>query len=465
MKPPRLLAGLFLWIISIIAAVLGISWVIINYQVEQLVATRTSEYAHSIAQIAANSSAEALLGEDKIQLKMLVENVAKDPYIRSATIFAEDGQVVVKHPEPLKLMTPAVQSPTIEETSVAAQSAPITADEESTSGQTNAALSTALDSTAAAYIQSQNDIPFIEKITYQGVTAGWFKVSLNRELLESSFRQSLQQSKNIILVIAALLLAFLTFLLTRYNQRVKKVLASCHQLIRVNAPQMPTNNTQWLNALNELSEIRNQALVEHPQLPAELSIWQTSRRVSATLFCYCQFAMIEQEDENSAECLSLAERYLKAAVQTHGVQSQGDILSGCLIPFLDSPDEEEAITEIFALVHLIAGLLESLPLKITMRAFIGKGTVLVLENERSVITGVSLSNRLLDKISQLAPITKFGDILSLGLEADTLSAFGQFEPVDCEELVPNSQVLQLTQINERVKQQINRQINFIITDN
>jgi len=466
LKPPRLLRGMFAAIFVITATILLLAWAIINYQIEQLVATRTSEYAHSIAQIAANSSADALLSDDKLQLKMLVENVAKDPYIRSATVFAEDGQIVAQYPEE--------QLHDNESELDGASNGPTNNSEVSQVGETtesgDSALTAnlaeqALSPAAQAYIQSQNDIPFIEKIVYQDVTAGWFKVSLNRELLESSFRQSMKRSQHLILFITLVLFVVLLLVVYRFEKRIKSLIKTCHRLLTVNAPSMPQDQKQWLSSLKELSETRFQALAEHTQLPGEQKNWVSSSRKTNTLFCYLQFAMLEQENEKTADCITLAENYLQSAIQTHGVQSQGDILSGCLIPFLECEDVSEGIGESLALVHTISELLASIELVITVRAFVGMGTLLVLENERGLISGVSLSNRLHDKINQCAPLTKFGETICLALDDKELAQLGDFEPLVIPENSTSSPVFKLKSLNESIKQQTNRQISYIISNN
>ncbi len=465
--------GLFSLIAIITSFILLSSWTIINYQVEQLVAQRTSEYAHSIAQIAANSSADALLSDDKIQLKMLVENVAKDPYIRSATIFAEDGQVIARFPEDNTLSETSDHSAKNIDSS---DPLPTNSKEKSSEAEIKQASTEndqpkktqiskqALEAATQSYIQSQSDIPFIEKITYQDVTAGWFKITLNRQLLESSFRKSLQRSQVIILTIAAVLLLILLVITFRYNRRVKNLISLCHRLIQINAPQLPKDNKQWLESLEELSKTQFQSLSENIHLPSDTPQWTASRRANDSIFCFCQFAMIEQDNEKTAHSLTLAEQYLKAAVQTHGVQSQGEILSGCLIPFLDSNDENEALEEAINLVYLIKELLASITLEIKVRAFIGKGTILVLENERAVITGVSLSNRLHQKINQLTLQTNFGEVICIGFEQNNLTPFGQFiEKQTKDESDPTIFHL-LESVDESIKQQTGRQINYIITN-
>ncbi|TQV73043.1 hypothetical protein FLL45_16410 [Aliikangiella marina] len=476
-KEPRFLRGMFSAIVAITLAILILAWSIINYQIEQLVATRTSEYAHSIAQIAANSSADALLSGDKLQLKMLVENVAKDPYIRSATVFAEDGQVAAQYPEPDIVDSVVTSLPTdtanLPETATTNQASledaddaqPPNNDNSADISQDKASNQPSLDERTQAYIQSENDIPFIEKIVYQNVTAGWFKISLNRQLLEQSFRESLKRSQNLILAIAGLLFVVLVFVVLRYQKRVAKIVTACHRLIQINAPQIPYDKKQWLESLQELAETRFQSLAEHPHLPNEEPLWVKSERITNTLFCYCEFAMREQEDEKTAEVISLAEQYLQSAIQAYGVQSQGDILSGCLIPFVDAHDEQEAILEAVSLLHVINESIASLELEITMKGFMGKGTLLTLENARGVVTGISLSNRLKDKLSKASRLLDYGQVMSVAIEEKLLASAGEFTEVELPENLISTPIFKLAKLNEAIKQQTNRQIQYIIHTN
>lgn len=472
-KKPRFMRGMFSAIVAITLTILLLSWAIINYQVEQLVATRTSEYAHSIAQIAANSSADALMSGDKLQLKILVENVAKDPYIRSATVFAEDGLVAAQYPEAeadenMLANLSSEELPASKDTETEASSteeSEATTDDASITTPQEPASSLALDEKAKEYIQSQSDIPFIEKIVYQNVTAGWFKISLNRQLLEQSFRESLQRSQNLILAIGVFLFVVLLFVVIRYEKRVSNIVSACHRLIQINAPQIPYDKNHWLETLQELAETRFQSLSEHPHLPNEDSNWTKSERIADTLFCYCQFSMLDQENEKAAENISLAENYLQAAIQAYGVQSQGDLLSGCLIPFIEVKNASEASLEAISLLNVISESLASLELEITMKGFIGKGTLLTLENSRGIITGISLSNRLKDKLAKTAQYVDYGQTISVAIEEEELQGSGDFRPVEMPENLTQTPIFKLEKLSEAIKQQTNRQIHYIIQAN
>lgn len=434
-NPPNLLRGLFSIIVIITGIILVSAWLMINFQIEQLVATRTSEYAHSIAQVAANSSTEALLSKNKQQLQRLVENVAKDQYIQRATVYAEDGQIVAQYPQQSKILTTTPDST-----------------QKKSSAQ----------ATAQAYLEKANNIPFIEKITHEKVTIGWFKVTLERQRLESSFRLQLNRAQNFILLMTAFLFIVLLTIILRFNRKVKELVLLNHRLIQINASTLPDNSQQWMQIMSELSETRLTKLPEHSQLPKQQEIWLNSRRLPNITFCYCQFAMQQLEDEQTAHCLSLAENYLQSAIQAHGLQSQGNILSGCLIPLFEQPNKNDAFSEALALIQLVTELLNSLTLAVTMRAFVGSGVLLTLENERAEITGISLSNRLAEKIYQLTPHVQFGETAFIGVELDEIATLGQFESIDNQTASP---CFRLLNPNQSIEQQVSRQVSYLMSNN
>ena len=470
-KPPRLLKGLLSFILLVTSAILVSAWAIINYQVEKLVAQRTSEYARSITQIAANSAAEALLSEDKIHLQMLVTNVAKDPYIRSATVFAEDGQIVAEKQSLLEknldelttsLPTTTTDDNEASENQLNQSLPPMESNNAITTSETTTETSISSIDTDT-YLATQQDIPFVEKIVYQGVTAGWFKITLNRQLLESDFRESLIRSQKIILGIAIVLLIVLMLIIRKYYLRINQLVNANHRLIKLNADHLPRNSTQWLEAVQEISETRLQELNEHLMPAHREDSWHSSRREEQTVFCYCQFAMADQENELTASTLTLAENYLQSALQSYGLQSQGDILSGCLIPLYDSQDKLESLNEAISLVHLIKKLLAELTLPIKLRAFIGIGSLLVLENERGAVTGISLSNRMIDKLGKLAPQTQFEHLYTLGFDEELLQHFAESLPIDDSDYSLNTPCFELSGVKESIIQRINRQVSYILS--
>lgn len=439
-KTPKLLAGLFSAICGVIAAILLLAWSIINYQMEELITTRSSEYVKSITQIAADSSAEALLSDDKIQLKMLTQNVAKDAYINNAIIYAEDGQIVAQYPE--------------KNTNTNKQNS-----------DKNNSNEKASNKKMDFAIQSPNNVPFIQKISYQGVTAGWFKVNLNKELLETEFIATLKKAQRLIIVIAVIFCVFLLFIYLRYEKTIKKVSQYASRFIQLNAEQMPQDKKQWFQSLENLSNTRFLAIDNNNLSIEKDQTWLTGKTKENIFFCSCKFSMSQQNHEKTAENISKAQLFLQKTVQAQGAQFEGNILSGCEIIFLDCKNDEEALTEAITLTHILTELLLQLDLEIKMRAFIGKGEVLILENERGFVSGISLSNKLYDQIAQVLPFCHTKDIVYIGLQENELSSYVKIETIkNNDEAILATPIFRSLEVNQGVRQQSNRQINYISSD-
>lgn len=434
--PPNLMRGLFSSIVAVVGTILISTWAIINYQVDELVTARTSEYAHSIAQIAANSVADSLHKKNHSRMKLLVNNVATVAYINSVTIFAEDGQIIIQHSQANNNKTPQQQ-------------------------KINPSALTNENDLTQDFLHAETDIPFIKKITRNNITIGWFKVTLNKSELEKDFRQSLLHAQQIIGVISLLLLIMLFITSTRYQKKIKHLIALNHKLIQINTPQLPRDETQWFTAIQELSKAQMN-LIEPKQLQSNNSEWLSNNRIEDSLFCYIQFSMEEQNDEETASCLTLAENYLRSAIQAHGLHSQGNLLSGCLIPLFDNSNKKDMLLDMFALTHCIKKLLLSLTLPIKIRAFIGSGTILILKNERAEMTGFSLSNRSLDKIYKLSAQINFNSIISLGFDLTAIDSLGKFKPI---EKAPAPNCFLLKTLSKTIQQQVNRQITYIKKSN
>jgi len=479
-KPPRLLRWFFTSIVAICAAILLAAWSIINHQVEQLVASRTSEYAHSIAKIAANSSATALMSEDTLALKILVENVAKDPYIKSATIYSDDGQIVTQSPEmaipskkTAKAQSPEKHQPVEVSATPGDNSANrINVKNHQLTGSTvkPSADAQTLSPQMQAYLQAQRDTPFIEKIIYQDVAAGWFKVTIDREKLETSFRSSLIAAERVIIFITLILLVVLLLTVIHFEKRIKSLVSLMHRMLQSNTPELPSGRKQWIEAagamvqaqIQKQSQDRLQNQTNTQRLPDDSGFWFNSTSKDNTLFCYCQFSLGELDDEQTAYNLSTADSYLREAIAVFGVQSQGDLLSGCLIPFPENKDQQEALVEALSLVQLIKILFANLSFPIKVRAFIGTARVYFLENEHGEISGICLPQQKLEKINRLAASFDFDRVIFLSFEQQALSELGKFKQRQIDGI---GTCLQLTSINDTIEQQVSRQANFISTNN
>ena len=416
LQPPNLLRGILISCIGATLIVLVTVWFTINYQVEKLVNNRTSEYAHSIAKIAADSSAEALLSEDVLQLNLLVENVARDPYISRTTIYSEDGQIVSQFPAAL----PIENKPELRESD-------ITLPETSNGSQSlNEKInSSKLRQQQQIFIAQQNNIPFIEKIAYQSVTAGWFKLEIDRNLLEEKFRDSFVNIQMIIGTVTVIVFSLLMFILFRLEYSVKQLASYCQHLLLQRKISPPKSKKKWLSSIRELSEIHPQQLKEHVNLPIRSEQWVGSKRIEEVIVCFVEFSMPNEWDEQLAENLTLAESYLSQAAQAYGIQSQGDILTGCLIPFeLNSKENsmELSIGNALGFVILTKKLIKHLPIDLKLRACLCKTPILQLEDQHDLITGISVPSRTIDKIRRVFLEIDFGKIGSLSLTESELIA-------------------------------------------
>lgn len=318
-SPPNLIKGILLATLGTCVSVLLISWLIINYQVEQLVKKRTSEYAHSIARVAADSSAEALLSGDLLQLNLLVKNVAKNPYIRQATIYSEDGQVVTQFPKEVLNEANAEQALNSE-----------------IEGLPQIEKSGVIEKYKSDFLQRQKNIPFIEKITYHEITGGWFKLEINSISLEKDFRATFKQIQLLMASIAVFLFMLLVFFVFKLKVNIEQLSLYCHKLLLQHNIQPSKRLQGWIQQLKHLADNQAQQLKAHIQLPSQTLQWTHSRIKKDILLCHLEFEIKEPFDSKTARQLSLAESYLTQSAQSFGVQPQGDILTGSDVPFLEA---------------------------------------------------------------------------------------------------------------------------------
>jgi len=443
--PPNLIKGILLATLGTCVSILLVSWLIINYQVEQLVQKRTSEYAHSIARVAADSSAEALLSGDLLQLNLLVKNVAKDPYIRQATIYSEDGQVVTQYPKEL-LNQPSNQN--------------------ATGNQTKSAENTtkAIEEYKSDFLRRQKNIPFIEKIAYQEVTGGWFKLEINSLLLEKDFRAIFKQIQLLMASIAIAIFLLLVFFVFKLKVNIDQLSTYCHKLLLQNNLQPAKNLADWIEQLKQLAENKAQQLKEHIRLPSQMGLWVTSQVKKEILLCHLEFEIAQPFTTNIAEQLSLAENFLTQSAQSFGVQSQGDILSASDIPFLENYQgddaEKDRLKDALSFVTLVTSLFEELDANIQIKSALVLGDILVLEDSRDLITGISIPTGLKQKISSSMLATTYGSTIFIDIPQQIIQTVAKIAPLTLEPAVQGC--CQLLKASPKIKQQIQRKQRYIL---
>jgi len=463
-SPPNLLKGMLISVFGITFSILVLTWLAIDYQIEQLVVKRTSEYAHSIARIAADSSAEALLSEDQLQLNLIVQNVAKDPYIRQAAIISEDGQTVTQYPEEVDLSHPLQTVSSVSDFSPK---------DESTVDLSQAQNA---DLPAKSFITRQHNKVFFEPLVYQNITAGWFKLEIDKYKLEQNFREAFVEVQLVTGGSSIFLFILLLFIIFRLDKNVKQLAIHCQHLLLQNNINPPTKKTQWLNSIKELSQSHLQQLKENISLPKKMDEWINTRVIEKSLVCYLEFKIQSVENAQIAQNLTQAENYLNRAIQAFGVQTQGGILSGCLIPILDfekttaitddnsladkSIADKNALTEAVSLIYLIKQLLSHLTPSIQVKAFITQATILYLENEQDITTGISLLDNSLDKVKQLSLAANDDDVISLSIPPMMLEKVANITAIESGNF-EDKNYFKLVDASPRIQQQIARKFQYI----
>jgi len=444
LQPPNLLRGILISCIGATLIVLLAVWFTISYQVEKLVINRTSEYAHSIAKIVADSSAEALLSEDILQLNLLVENVARDPYISRTTIYSEDGIVVSQFP-PLATSTEGSQG--LENGDDFS--------EEINGSNAQSSVDSSEIKQQQIFIAEQNNIPFIEKIAYQNVTAGWFKLEIDRNLLEQKFRESFVDIQVIIGSVAIVVFFILIFIVSRLQTNIRQLSLHCQHLLLQRKIPPPKNKKAWLASIKQLSEAHPVQLKEHINLPVSSDLWVRSKKTNETLVCFIEFSIPDDQEDDFAKHLTLAESYLSQAAQAYGIQSQGDILTGCLIPFEANPQGHSlalAISNALGFVALVKKLIRSLPIDLKLRACLCKTPVLQLEDQHDLITGISVPSRTIGKIRRVFLEIAFSKISCLSFDESELLPFACPQPIVIDGL-NHTQCFLLTKIAPSITKQ------------
>ncbi len=467
-KPPNLIQGILLATLGTCISLLLISWFIINYQVEQLVKARTSEYAHSIARVAADSSAEALLSGDLLQLNLLVKNVAKDPYIRQATIYSEDGQVVTQFPKEILQATPKENDPAEK----------MIASDQQLSGDP-------IEQYKSDFLERQKNIPFIEKIAYQGVTGGWFKLEINSSSLEKDFRAAFKQIQLLMASMATLFFVFLVIFVARKRKNIDRLSRYCQRLLLQHNRQPSAKLSEWMTSIKHLTEDKAQELKEHIQLPQQKTQWVQGQLKKEILICYLEFEIADPKFTNIAQQLTIAESYLLQAAQSFGVQSQGDILTGCWVPFLESYEgdtaDEDRLKDALSFITLVSNLFKELELPIEIKSILAHGNLLVLEDQRELVTGIFPTNPVKEKINRLAFQIAFGDTIFIDIPQAIIKPLAKITPVstestsahlsssekktDTEKASEAECYCKLVSVKAKIKQQIARKQRYILDSN
>ncbi|PCI73500.1 MAG: hypothetical protein COB38_00070 [Gammaproteobacteria bacterium] len=436
---PNILAGMIPIAFILLTSFLSLSWYIIDYQVENLVAKRTSEYAHSIVKIAADSSAEALLSEDNLQLELLAQNIAKDRYIHTATIYSADGIIVTKYPQK-----------NITEQSTAEQSNSLTFREINNSkemaNKSSSIVKSSLENEKKSnkdsvkklefdYLSAKKNIPFIEKIAFNGVTAGWFKIEIDGFELESDFRASFHRIRLRIFVLASFLVLSLIYCLFRYKRKVNRVVTAIHLLVNRKAveSEIEVGDSQelWFEQVENLADasfskpIRLRELRQHVR-------WQDEEAIESVPLVWFAIDLPKPDNHDLAQQVVKIEKYLKSATNAYSTFFQGEIFAGGLVPFLQHSASEEgtlqsSLIELVSFTFLLKELMASMDANIKFKAILFNSRVSRLYSDDSAQNRVILPQRKQLQISKLANILNESCISCLTAEPRIYDELAEYE--------------------------------------
>ncbi len=150
--------------------VLGVTWFVISFSVENLLTEHAANYGRTLASLTANSAAEALLADDRLQMSLLVNTITKDPGIRGAAVYRRDGTRIVFSGE-----SPIQSLPNLE-----------------TLVRHEKATSTA------------GNVLFANNVVFNETSVGYLLLTLDRDALEKAVRLSVRKIGIITVVMIAL---------------------------------------------------------------------------------------------------------------------------------------------------------------------------------------------------------------------------------------------------------------------
>jgi len=428
---PNILTGMIPFIFILLGTFLSLAWYIIDYQVEHLVAKRTSEYAHSIVKIAADSSAEALLSDDNLQLELLAQNIAKDRYIHTATIYSADGLVVTKYP--LEINT--------SNQSAADQSNSLTLSELNKSSGANSLIKDKvinqelIEKITFDYILAKKNIPFTEKIAFKGVTAGWFKIEIDGFQLEFDFRANFHRIRLRIFALATFLMLSLGYLLFRYKRKVDRLVNSVHLLVKRKSieseGEVIDSQVLWLEQVDKLAQTSFAKPIRLRELRQQVR-WQSEDTIESAPLVWFAIDLPRQDNHELAKQVVKIEKYIKFATNAYSTFIQGDIFTGCVVPFLQhstSGDNsfESPYTDLVSFTYLLKELMDRMDANITFKAILFNSRLVKLSSDDSVQSKVILPHRMTLQISKLVNILNESNIVCLTNNPSEYDEVSEFE--------------------------------------
>ncbi|MDQ7048978.1 MAG: hypothetical protein Q9M92_05315 [Enterobacterales bacterium] len=238
----------------------------------------------------------------------------------------------------------------------------------------------------------------------------------------------------------------------------------CHKLLLQQNIQPSKKLQQWIQQLKLLAENQTQQLKEHIQLPSQNLQWTQSRLQEDTLLCHLEFKIKEPFSPHIAQQLSLAENFLVQSAQSFGVQSQGDILTGCQLPFLEAYEgdtaQQDRFKDALSFITLVSQLFEQLDAEISIKSALIQADLLVLEDQRDLMTGITVPNSLKRKINAAMLSIPFEQTFFIDIPLAVIETSAKIKDLETNPAVDNC--YQLLEISSKIKQHILRKQRYIL---
>ncbi len=165
----------------------------------------------------------------------------------------------------------------------------------------------------------------------------------------------------------------------------------------------------------------------------------------------------------------MAEQYLNKAIQAFGVQSQGDLLTGCIVPFdlnnAVAANSNQQLASALSLIALVKSLMQPLADQIQIKACVLFAPILLLEDDHELISGVVLLDGYSEIIRRSFQNIEFGEAISLFIKQSQLNQLIESRPCQITEDGPEMGSMPesyfLGELAPELTQSINRKRQYI----
>jgi hypothetical protein len=393
-KPPRLSRHLLIWTLGLFTLLSIASYVALDHYVAAHLRQQAFNYAQSIGDVAASLSVEAIKEHDLAQLQKIAETIYQHAAISDVSIYRENGQALVSIPEE--------------------------------SGENEASKGAAGDAVTAVLHATR--IPLIATISENGVTLGWFKLTVEQSVIHKVINEQLAYIKLAWLVIAVLIWFALIRQFIKHQKRVALLASLANRILKLIHQSPAKNVKKWFEQVKQVEQTCIVALAEITTSPEQELHWSEAKKLSNHPFLYCQFEIEDLDREHNVDEFNLMEEILRASLRSFALQGQGEVLSGCLIPAREELTLKAQYRQLILLHAVIVQQLQSLNLNFKLHSVLAQGELLTLMNAETLVTGVSLLLPGYSEIDRAIAALSDNDIAVINVNFELLGELVTLEP-------------------------------------